>query len=171
MEYDGINLEVLYREHYTEVYQFFFGKLRHKENAEDLAGRTFLKVVEHQHAYDREKSKLRTWVRRISEHVLIDYYRTRRVVLPLDEKEPGSGTDLFVSFEEQYAQIIHPLRSELLAAIRQLPARDRVLVCHKYLLGFSYHEIADKFQINESTLASALLRAKEKLRVNMDTRP
>lgn len=163
----GLDLAELYREYYPKVYSFFFVKLRHKENAEDLAGRTFLKITEHLQTYDPEKSKLCTWIRRISENVLIDFYRTQKGALSLDDAKLGAGAMPSVSFEEQYKQIINPLRKELSAALWQLSERERILVCHKYLLGWSYHEIARKFQINESTLATVLQRAKEKLRAKM----
>lgn len=162
-----INLEELYREYFPKVYNFFFYKLMHKENAEDLTGRTFLKIAEHLHTYNPEKSKPGTWIWQISENTLIDFYRTQKGVLPLDVEMTDIGGAITVSFEEQYAQIINPERKKLHAAIFKLTERDRMLACYKYLLGFSYHEIAEKFQLNESTLATALSRAKEKLREEM----
>ena len=64
--------------------------------------------------------------------------------------------------------VIKPERRALYAALFKLPERDRMLVCYKYLMGLNYHEIAVKFQMNESTLASALLRARSKLREELD---
>lgn len=71
-----------------------------------------------------------------------------------------------ISFKEQYALIINPVHRALYAARFKLPERDRMLVYYKY--GFSYHEIADKFRMNESTLASAIWRAKERLRKELE---
>lgn len=163
-----INLEELYREYFPKVYNFFFYKILHKENAEDLTGRTFLKIAEHLHTYVPEKAKLGTWIWQISENTLIDFYRTQKKSLPLDAEASDSCSAYSVSFDEQYAQIINPKRKALYAALYQLSERDRMLVCYKYLLGFSYHEIAEKFQMNESTLATALMRAKGKLRKELE---
>lgn len=168
MNNEGDNLEKLYREYFPKIYNFFFYKLLHREDAEDLTAQTFLKIAEKLYTYNPEKAKLNTWIGRISENTLIDFYRTGKKTLPLDDELSGIGNALSVSFEEQYAQIANPLRKEIYAALCQLPERDRMLVYHKYLLGESYHEIAEKFQINESTLASALQRAKAKLRKNLE---
>lgn len=169
MTNEDIDLEGLYQEYFPKVYNFFFYKVLHKENAEDLTGRTFLKIAEHLHTYVPEKAKLGTWIWQISENTLIDFYRTQKRVFPLDAEAADGCSALSVSFDEQYAQIINPGRKALYAALFKLSERDRMLICYKYLLGFSYHEIADKFQINESTLATALLRAKNKLRKELES--
>lgn len=168
MTNEDINLEELYREYFPKVYNFFFYKILHKENAEDLTGRTFLKIAEHLHTYVPEKAKLGTWIWQISENTLIDFYRTQKKSLPLDAEASDSCSTYSVSFDEQYAQIINPKRKALYAALSKLSERDRMLICYKYLLGFSYHEIAEKFQMNESTLATALMRAKGKLRKELE---
>lgn len=168
MTNEDINLEELYREYFPKVYNFFFYKILHKENAEDLTGRTFLKIAEHLHTYIPEKAKLGTWIWQISENTLIDFYRTQKKSLPLDAEASDSCSTYSVSFDEQYAQIINPKRKALYAALSKLSERDRMLICYKYLLGFSYHEIAEKFQMNESTLATALMRAKGKLRKELE---
>ena len=170
MTNEDINLEELYQEYFPKVYNFFFYKILHKENTEDLTGRTFLKIAEHLHTYDPEKAKLGTWIWQISENTLIDFYRTQKKVLLLDAEAADGCSAFSVSFDEQYAQIINPERKALYAALFKLPQRDRIMICYKYLLGFSYHEIADKFQMNESTLATALFRAKKKLRNEMEQR-
>lgn len=168
MAKEDLDLEELYREYFPKVYNFFFYRLLHKENAEDLTGRTFLKIAEHLHTYDSKKSKPGTWIWRISENTLVDFYRVQKRTVSMDEKAEDVENALSVSFEEQYARIINPERRSLYVALFKLSERERMLVCYKYLMGFSYHEIADKFQMNESTLASALWRAKEKLREELE---
>lgn len=164
MANDTIDLEELYRSYFPKIYNFFFYKLLHREDAEDLTAKTFLKIAEHLHTYHSEKAKAGTWAWRIAENTLNDFYRTQKRHLSTDDEQEALAQALSVSFDEQYEQIASPKRRALYAALRQLPERDRMLVCYKYLLGWSYHEIAEKLQINESTLASALQRAKEKLR-------
>lgn len=161
---EEVNLEELYQEYFPKIYNFFFYKLLHREDAEDLTEQTFLKVAEKLHTYNSKKAKIGTWIGQISENTLIDFYRTEKRTLPLDDKLSGVESTLSVSFEEQYGKIANPVRKEIYAALYAISERDRLLVYHKYLLGWSYHEIADKFKINESTLASVLQRAKEKMR-------
>lgn len=116
------------------------------------------------HTYHSERAKASTWAWRIAENTLIDFYRTQKRHLSTNDEQEGLAQALSVPFDEQYEQITSPKRRALYAALRQLPERDRMVVYYKYLLGWSYREIAEKLQINESTLASALQRAKEKMR-------
>ena len=78
MANDTIDLEELYRSYFPKIYNFFFYKLLHREDAEDLTAKTFLKIAEHLHTYHSEKAKAGTWAWRIAENTLIDFYRTQK---------------------------------------------------------------------------------------------
>lgn len=160
---DNNLIEILYCDNFSKIYNFFFYKLLHRENAEDLTAVTFLKAVEHIDTYNSDIAKASTWLRQIAQNTLIDFYRTQKKVVSLDDPDMGLEEHLSVSFEEQYNAIASPARKELYKALSQLSERDRTLVYYKYILGKSYHEIAEDFQINESTLATVLQRARQKL--------
>lgn len=163
MPLSDINLEKLYQEYFSKIYNYFFYQLLHREIAEDLTSRTFLKVVEHRSDYHPDKGKISTWLWTIAKNVRIDFYRTQKQELSLGQEGIEKDMSLSVSFEEQYAKIIAPTRKALYAALVQLSERERMLVYHKYFLGESYREISKEFDINESTLATILQRAKIKL--------
>ena len=55
-------------------------------------------------------------------------------------------------------------RADLLAALRQLPDRQRTVVVARYYYGFSYDEIARLFSIKSGTVAATLHQAIERLR-------
>ena len=162
----AIDLKELYEENFPIIYNFFFYRLLHRENAEDLTAQTFLKAAEHLHTYDPDKAKASTWLQRIAQNTLIDFYRSQKKSVSIDNETIGSA--LSVSVEEQYEQIVSPGRKALYAALWQLSERDRTLVYHKYFLEESYHEISRQFSINESTLATVLQRAKAKLRESLN---
>ena len=171
MKSDGIDLEELYEEYFPKIYNFFFYRLLHRENAEDLTEQTFLKIAEHLHSYQAEKAKISTWIWRISENTLIDFYRTRKHSFSLDDEEQDFSEHFSISFEEQYRKIANPEGKRLYEALARLPERDRTLIFCKYFLDLSYHEISEKYQLNESTLASILQRAKGKLRRVLEEEP
>ena len=154
-----MDLELVYRACFTKVYNYFFYRLLHREAAEDLTSQTFLRMVERFHTYDTGRGQIEPWLFRIAERVLIDYYREKKMSLSLDSDpllEPS------ITFEEEYQKLVAPQREALYRALTRLPARDRTLLYRKYLLGESYHRIAGDLHMNESTLASALQRAKKK---------
>ena len=55
-------------------------------------------------------------------------------------------------------------RADLLAALRQLPERQRTIVVARYYYGFSYDEIAHLFSIKTGTVGATLHQAIERLR-------
>jgi RNA polymerase sigma-70 factor, ECF subfamily len=55
-------------------------------------------------------------------------------------------------------------RADLLAALRQLPERQRTVVVARYYYGLSYDEIARHLSIKSGTVGAALHQAIEKLR-------
>ena len=55
-------------------------------------------------------------------------------------------------------------RADLLAALRQLPERQRAIVVARYYYGLSYDEIASDFEIKSGTVGATLHQAIDKLR-------
>ena len=55
-------------------------------------------------------------------------------------------------------------RADLLAALRELPERQRTVVVARYFYGFSYDEIAAHFDIKSGTVGATLHQAIERLR-------
>ena len=55
-------------------------------------------------------------------------------------------------------------RADLLAALRELPERQRVMVIARYYYGLSYEEIADSFDVKSGTVGATLHQALAKLR-------
>lgn len=158
-------LELAYRACFPKIYNYFFYCLLHREVAEDLTSQTFLRMVERFHTYDAERGQIEHWLFRIAERVLIDYYREKKTWGSLDIDPPQEPS---VTFEEEYQELVEPQQEILYRALTQLPARDRMLLYRKYLLGESYHQIAGELHMNESTLASALQRAKQKLKRQLE---
>lgn len=160
-----VDIELVYRTCFSKIYNYFFYRLLHRETAEDLTSRTFLRMIERLPTYDAERGDVEPWLFRVAERILIDYYREKRPALSLDGGLPETPS---ISFEEEYQKIMDPRRKALYRALTRLPERDRVLLYRKYLLEESYHQIAGELHMNESTLASALLRAKEKLKRQLE---
>lgn len=159
-----IDFAAFYDEYFAEIYNYFFLRFLNKETAEDLTSKTFLKIVEHLNQFDPAKAQPRTWLWRIAQNTLIDYFRTNKISLSLDDENFLAQGCPSVSFEEQYNQLLSPRRKLMYEALCQLSQRERVLIYHKYYLERSYHEIAEEFKLNESTLATVLSRAKQKMR-------
>ena len=161
-------LEEIYEEFFPRIYNYIYYRLLHREETEDQVSRIFLKVAEHLHEYDPKKAKLDTWIFRIAERTLIDHFRTRKNQLSLEDENAGLENRFRVEFEEEYDRILEPGRRAVFAALSRMKERDRMAVYYVCFLEMSYKEAAARLGIGESTLASALMRAKRKLRAYLE---
>lgn len=159
-----LDMEQVYNEYFSPVYNYVFYKLLNREDAQDIVSQVFLKVCSGLSGYDPQKASLRTWIFRITDHALIDHYRRKKPALSLDHEESGLHNTLSVHFDEQYDQHMEPTRKAVLAALTQLSEQDRTFIYYKYYLGVTNREIARRMNMNENTIASILARARQKLR-------
>ena len=158
------SMEEVYNDYFSAAYNYVFYKLLNRENTEDIVSQVFLKVLSHLNAYDPSKASLKTWIFRITDHTLVDFYRKQRPGVSFDHEETGLENVLFVSFEEQYDQELAPERQAVFAALRQLPERERTFIYYRYYLNISNREIARRMNMNENTVSAIMARARKKLK-------
>ena len=95
------------------------------------------------------------WLLVVGTRVLLRTRRRRKVEDErwLERGQPDApGSDAIVD------------RADLLAALRQLPDRQRTVVVARYYYGLSYDEIGRLFSIKSGTVAATLHQAIERLR-------
>lgn len=157
-----MDLKTIYEQYFSKVYNYLFFKLLNKENAEDLTSAIFLKVVDKLDTYNPEKSSVYTWIMRITQNTLTDYFRTRRDTLPID----GENDSLLgiTEFDEQCRLIKDETRRQLFTAMATLDRRTLEVIVLKYDWGLSVREIAAQMALNESTVSTIHVRGLAKLR-------
>lgn len=119
--------EMVYEEQFSNIYNYIYGQLLHKEKTEDLVSDIFMKAMTNYERYDPQKASVRTWLTNIARNSLIDEYRKssirNHVSLDLDEEERGpdpSYEDEYTIFEEETEQEVHQLLEKLSAGEREL---------------------------------------------------
>lgn len=75
----------LYEDYHLKVRNFILSKVNNFPLAEDLTSEVFVKVYSNIEKFDSTKSSLSTWIFTITRRHLIDYYRTRKVNVELNE--------------------------------------------------------------------------------------
>lgn len=158
------DMEEIYNTYFSPVYNYVYYKLLNRERTEDIVSQVFMKVLAHLDSFDESKASMKTWIFRIAERTLIDYYRKLKPTVSYDQEESGLDSVLSVHFDEQYEQAFSPLRQTVLEALRQLPERERTFVYYKYYLNITNREIAHRMNMNENTVSGILARARQKLR-------
>ncbi len=166
MEYQSgmLDMEEVYNEYFSPVYNYVFYRLLSRENSEDIVSQVFMKICSHLSEFDPEKASLKTWIFRITDHALIDFYRKQRPSLSIDHEETGLENTLSVHFDEQYERQVDPTRQAIFAALQQLPERDRTFIYYKYYLNITNREIARRMNMNENTVSAIMARARQKLK-------
>lgn len=127
--------ERIYTDYYDKVYRLIVGKICNPHQAEDITQDVFVKVYEKLDTFDESKASISTWIYRIAQNTLIDYYRTRKVHCELPEDLP----------EDNYIEddVINDELLEALAnALSDIPEREKDLVVLHYYGYESLKEIA-----------------------------
>jgi RNA polymerase sigma-70 factor, ECF subfamily len=153
-----------------QLYPAALRMTRNPSDAEDLIQETFAKAFAGFHQF-KPDTNLKAWLHRILANTFINSYRKKR-------REPVQ--DLGVDFQEDWQTSSDPLTppvasaeaqalerladSEILRALRELPAEFRVAIYLADVEGYPYREIANIMDIPLGTVMSRLHRGRGKLR-------
>lgn len=158
------DFEKIYNEYFPKIYNYIFYRLMSREDTEELVSEVFLKVVGNLEQFDSEKAQFKTWIYRIAQNTLIDFYRTRKPEASLDDEnvdwEPS------VDFEAQLESITSPKRRAIYQALTKLKERERMIIYYRFFEGYTNREIAKLLQMNESTVGTVLNRVLKKLKTD-----
>lgn len=153
----------LYESKFRHVYSFLRSQIGSTAEAQDLAGRVFLKAYTHWGRAPRGDAAT-LWLFKIARNTLIDYWRVDRrrdaVRVSLDEiadVPDGAGDpEAMCAAKER--------KSFLLYAVSLLDEDNRVLLGLKFTAQHTNREIASIFGITDAAVSMRLLRALRHLR-------
>lgn len=151
----------IYDTYAKQVHNFLFSKVRHTQVCEDLVHTVFLKAWTNLKSYQpRSSAKFSTWLFQIANYTLIDYWRTKKPTVELEEVENLAAFALDPKLYEEYAY--------LWEAIKQLPINYQTVLDLRFKQDMSVEEAAqvmDKTPIGIRVLQHRALKAlKNKLR-------
>jgi RNA polymerase sigma-70 factor, ECF subfamily len=144
-------------------------------DAEDLVQETLAKALA---AFGQfgPGTNLKAWLHRIMTNLYISGYRERQHQPPivsgdaarwqLNFARPGEGAG---SRSAEDHVIAHAPNAEIVAAIRALPARQRVTVYLADIQGFGYQQVSDMTGMPLGSVKSSLHRGRNRLRAKLLT--
>jgi RNA polymerase sigma-70 factor (ECF subfamily) len=154
--------------HHARVLALVRRSMNNDHDAEDIAQVTFIRAHRGL-ANFRGDSALSTWLSRIALNLARNRYwyffrRQRQNTVSLNH--PHSISDIVAKdTSTPLQQAIHSEFADLAArCLDQLDAPQRDILRMRYLLHYSYGEIANELNINFGTVKSRVARAREKLR-------
>jgi RNA polymerase sigma-70 factor, ECF subfamily len=168
---DEVWAEDVLRVYGASLYPAALRMTRNAADAEDLVQETFTKALAASGRF-QPGTDLRAWLCRIMINTFISGYRKHRaepqcvtgdeldVQLLFAQSPDGSAEDQVVG------RLLDP---DVIAALRELPDRWRVVVYLAYLEGLGYQQISALTGIPLGSLRSCLHRARYRLRASLGT--
>jgi RNA polymerase sigma-70 factor (ECF subfamily) len=161
---DPLAPEALVERHYRELYRYAYSVLREERSAEDTVQDAFERAFSALGRYSEERlraMRLRPWMYRITLNVARNRLRRRREV-PVEEPSVAGGS---ASDQDREAVM------DVLAALGELPERQRVAVTLRYLQDMPYAEISSATGWPEGTAKTLVRRGLVRLRSLMVEEP
>jgi RNA polymerase sigma-70 factor, ECF subfamily len=150
---DRQDFDRLYRDSYHRILYTLLAILRDREAAEDCAQETFVQAYRAWRRWTPD-APAEAWLHRIALNTAASYRR----------KERRRGLASIISRDETPPSDLDPHGvSDVLIALRRLPARDAALIVLRHMHGYSNRELAHALGVPESTISSRLAAAKGKL--------
>ena len=159
--------------HRAELTAYCYRMLGSVHDAEDQVQETLLRAWKARDRYDPAKASVRTWLYRIATNVCLTALASRgRRPLPSGLGAPSQDTEaplrpaLDVPWLEPFpdarfdADARADLRLAWVAAVQELPARQRAALVLRDVLDFSAAEVAEQLGTTVAAVNSALQRAR-----------
>ena len=134
---DASAFEGLYGRYVKKIFDYVWFRTFNQTVAEDLTSAVFIKVMGAVTGFDPMRGSFKSWIYKIAANALIDYYRTRKVVEPLeaasdvaDRSDPAADTEQAL------------LTEHVKGILKSLPQESRDLVVMRLWDDLSYREIA-----------------------------
>jgi len=131
----------LFDKHYRAMFHYFYARVGQRQQAEDLAGELFTRMVHHLPSFQPTGVPFRAWLFRIAYNLTMDHFRV------------GNGKEL--TSLEQASTVVQPeqspvrqveqqmTRDTLRATLETLVPDQRQVIILRFLVGLSLQETAD----------------------------
>jgi len=149
----------LYERYLDPLFRYFYYRVGHRQDAEDLTEQVFLKAWQNIANYKSRGTPFSAWLYRIAHNLLVDYHRTRHETEELDdslkiEDDTASPDELLVRREEA---------RELASALVQLSPVEQSVVVLRLIQGLDHRTVASIIGKSETATRSIQSRALARL--------
>ena len=172
---DETAFEELVRKYSGRAYQIAYGVLGNREDAEEVAEDTFIKI--HRALPDfRGDSEFTTWMYRIAMNLARNKYHWNKsratdrhvsIDAPIEGAEEGDDRRIDLpdsTLPPDQKAVYNELDKDLNTQLEQLPDVYREALVMRNIQGLSYEEIADLLKCKLGTVKSRIARARDELK-------
>lgn len=156
------SFELIVRNYNLMVYTLAYRVLKNHEEAEELTQDVFLKIYQSLGSFNR-KSKLSTWIYRITYNTSINKYKSQK--RKINEIEINNSIELNISnsSDTDYDINFKEKREIINASLLKLPETEKVIVTLYYYEELPIKEIAEIIGITPQNVKIKLYRSRKKL--------
>ena len=153
-----LNTDDIYKDHATIVFKFLISLCNDADTAEELTQETFYHAIKSAKRYDGS-CKVSTWLCQIAKHLWYQEVdrRKRKGTAILDDSIVSNQSGP----EEKFCQVADKM--QLIQAVHILDETDKEIVLLRLTGAFSFKEIGEIFNKNESWARVTFYRAKQKI--------
>ncbi|MDC7226231.1 MAG: RNA polymerase sigma factor [Spirochaetales bacterium] len=128
----------LYELYFDRIYRYLYYRTLHRETAEDLCSKTFLKALDKLSGFKPSKGSFGSWIYRIALNSLIDHYRASSKIEFHSGvwDHPSDGDHVMDVHNKLYWEKLKP-------ALEELPSEKRELIILRVWDDLSFREIAE----------------------------
>ena len=145
------NFERLVEKYADTVTRICYVNLENRADAEDAWQNVFLKLFRNEKIQQKPDDEIRKWL------VTVSLNECRDIKRKLFHRNHYDIDELVVSYSEDFDK-------ELIAAVRNLPAKYLQVIQLYYIEGYSVNEISQILSVKENTIKSRLKRGREMLK-------
>jgi RNA polymerase sigma-70 factor (ECF subfamily) len=140
------------------VYRYIYFRVSDQETAEDLTSQVFLKAWEKLDHY-RPKGPFMAWLYAIARNTVIDFYRTQKQTVPLDDAAPipAASPD-----PDDLMQLEFDIES-VQQAMKQLTGEQQEVLILKFIAEFDTAQIARRMGKSQGAIRALQMRALQAL--------
>lgn len=153
---------LLYEKYFDQIFRFSFKRLGGNEDvAAELTQMTFIKAMDHIHAYEDRGFPFSAWLYRIAQNEISMYFRKskRQYEVPVDENRIK---DLFEEAEIDGFEKIEQ-QKRLIELLNNLPQEHLDLIELRFFQQMSFKEISEIYNISEANAKMKVYRILEKM--------
>ena len=165
---DNKSFETIIENYKKLVFHIVTRMITNKTDREDICQEVFIKVYQNLPEF-RYKSKLSTWIGKITYNTCLNYLTKKNVALNNNLFDNEEKWEEYLKSDISPAGVIEKLdlKNRLEWEISNLPMRHRTLLNLYHLEGLSYQEIGEVMNLPAGTVKSYLFRARQYLKLKL----
>jgi len=152
----------LYDAYVSRIYSFIYFKTHHRETAEDLTSKTFMKALDGLESFDAKKGSFSNWLYSIARNNVIDFYRIRKSEYDINDIWDLSSSD-DVERDIEAKQKLEKIEKYL----RKLKSEHREIIILRVWNEMSYKEISEIVGKSEASCKMIFSRSLKELKKEM----